>query len=246
MYKKRPTRLACFGVQAFTLIELLVVIAIIAILAAILFPVFAKAREKARQASCQSNLKQLSLAVMMYAQDYDESMPPAYYYGPNWSPEYAWDFTLDWSASPPAVSLGLLGPYTKSGQINACPSFQAESWGRPHTGFAYNTTYLGHGQFEPTPQPASLAAVQRPAETALLCDSALYMGDTLSANNYLRAPSDPAHAWIGPHVHFRHAGAADVAYVDGHVKAATNRYNANPAHPDCADLSADDSAYDLQ
>ncbi|MFQ6098945.1 MAG: DUF1559 domain-containing protein, partial [Armatimonadota bacterium] len=56
----------------FTLIELLVVIAIIAILAAILFPVFSRAREKARQASCQSNLKQLALGFLMYAQDYDE------------------------------------------------------------------------------------------------------------------------------------------------------------------------------
>src|SRR5687767_5562099 len=61
--------------NAFTLIELLVVIAIIAILAAILFPVFAQAREKARQASCMSNIKQLGNAAMMYIQDYDEQMP---------------------------------------------------------------------------------------------------------------------------------------------------------------------------
>ncbi|MFO8079163.1 MAG: prepilin-type N-terminal cleavage/methylation domain-containing protein [Armatimonadota bacterium] len=62
----------------FTLIELLVVIAIIAILAAILFPVFARAREKARQSSCLSNVKQLNLGVMMYVQDYDETFPQGY------------------------------------------------------------------------------------------------------------------------------------------------------------------------
>ena len=62
--------------KGFTLIELLVVIAIIAILAAILFPVFARARENARRASCQSNEKNLMLSVMQYTQDYDERMPP--------------------------------------------------------------------------------------------------------------------------------------------------------------------------
>src|SRR2546429_1371192 len=66
-------------IRGFTLIELLVVIAIIAILAAILFPVFAQAREKARQSSCQSNLRQLGLATQLYAQDYDETYPLAQY-----------------------------------------------------------------------------------------------------------------------------------------------------------------------
>mgnify|MGYP001548207113 CR=1 FL=1 len=61
--------------RAFTLIEMLVVVAIIAVLAAILFPVFARARENARRASCQSNLKQIALGIFMYAQDYDERMP---------------------------------------------------------------------------------------------------------------------------------------------------------------------------
>ena len=68
--------------RGFTLIELLVVIAIIAILAAILFPVFARAREKARQSSCLSNVKQIGLGMMMYVQDYDERFPTLYYTPP--------------------------------------------------------------------------------------------------------------------------------------------------------------------
>ena len=70
--------------RGFTLIELLVVIAIIAILAAILFPVFARAREAARKSSCQSNLKQFGSAFMMYTQDYDECFPPTSRVNPGW------------------------------------------------------------------------------------------------------------------------------------------------------------------
>jgi prepilin-type N-terminal cleavage/methylation domain-containing protein/prepilin-type processing-associated H-X9-DG protein len=92
--------------RGFTLIELLVVIAIIAILAAILFPVFAKAREKARTSSCQSNLKQQGIAVLQYVQDYDEVYPwgAAVYGGVYY---YWWD---------------MIQPYLKSAQVFACPS----------------------------------------------------------------------------------------------------------------------------
>jgi prepilin-type N-terminal cleavage/methylation domain-containing protein/prepilin-type processing-associated H-X9-DG protein len=97
--------------KGFTLIELLVVIAIIAILAAILFPVFAKAREKARQSSCLSNQKQIGLALMQYVQDYDETYPLGYYYpfGSGGSSGY-----MHWS--------GMVMPYAKSNQIFVCPS----------------------------------------------------------------------------------------------------------------------------
>jgi prepilin-type N-terminal cleavage/methylation domain-containing protein/prepilin-type processing-associated H-X9-DG protein len=93
--------------RGFTLIELLVVIAIIAILAAILFPVFARAREKARQASCQSNEKQLALGVLMYAQDYDERLP------------IRWASTPDGNYYVP----NLLYPYIKNVQLFECPSW---------------------------------------------------------------------------------------------------------------------------
>src|SRR5690349_7542861 len=91
----------------FTLIELLVVIAIIAILAAILFPVFARARENARRASCQSNLKQISLGIKQYLQDYDEKFPLV-----------AWNL----SAVPYGGWAYIIQPYVKSDQIYQCPS----------------------------------------------------------------------------------------------------------------------------
>src|SRR5579871_2531261 len=97
--------------RAFTLIELLVVIAIIAILAAILFPVFAQAREKARATSCLSNMKQVSLALLMYVQDYDENFPTGSRFNPTTNNVYA--IGLGWA--------GASLPYIKNTQILKCP-----------------------------------------------------------------------------------------------------------------------------
>lgn len=103
--------------NGFTLIELLVVIAIIAILAAILFPVFAQAREKARQISCLSNLKQIGLGLMMYVQDYDEYMPYALQNDP----------PIDGGGTNLVPIDGQIAPYIKNDQIWKCPSDYAPS-----------------------------------------------------------------------------------------------------------------------
>jgi prepilin-type N-terminal cleavage/methylation domain-containing protein/prepilin-type processing-associated H-X9-DG protein len=100
--------------KGFTLIELLVVIAIIAILAAILFPLFAKAREKARQSSCMSNMKQVSLAAIQYTQDYDGRLPRNKYYAPDRNENIA--------------ACQMMEPYIKNVQLWFCPS-QSHSWG---------------------------------------------------------------------------------------------------------------------
>ena len=117
--------------KGFTLIELLVVIAIIAILAAILFPVFARAREKARQTACLSNLKQLGLGLQMYAQDYDEFHPPVY--------------AMPIAGYEDAISVGGITyfssmlPYIKNGQIFQCPSFPSV-WDLSGFGLAIQVT----------------------------------------------------------------------------------------------------------
>ena len=116
--------------KGFTLIELLVVIAIIAILAAILFPVFAAAREKARQTSCASNLKQLGLGFMQYVQDYDELYPVPVNTGNSTSPYY--DLGRGWA--------GMIYPYVKSTQIFVCPSDVIPS-GTATISYAYNIAF---------------------------------------------------------------------------------------------------------
>src|SRR3989442_1058570 len=136
MYTLRTKR---FG---FTLIELLVVIAIIAILAAILFPVFAQARDSARQASCLSNTKQANLGAMMYAQDYDETFPRfdnngSLLYGENSWRGVACD-TPDWgdltvakaglNASKGVMFWGTIQPYVKNFQIGICPQIGRTNW----------------------------------------------------------------------------------------------------------------------
>jgi len=162
----------CGRSSGFTLIELLVVIAIIAILAAILFPVFAQAREKARSASCLSNLKQVALSIQMYAQDYDEIFPVG--------------AQNDWLNSWPV----LVQPYIKNLGVFRCPSDGDTSqsaatvgWGGGPISYAANAWWMWTGSQNESvgPMPMSqswlagyagksLASVNRPADTILVTE----------------------------------------------------------------------------
>lgn len=132
--------------SAFTLIELLVVIAIIAILAAILFPVFARARENARRASCQSNLKQIGLGILQYTQDYDETMVP-----------------IEVGASGAEAWQMLVQPYVKSEQIFACPSSVNTTHIRSSATRPF-VHYLGNGNDAFDTSPSSPFQYRRPMD----------------------------------------------------------------------------------
>lgn len=179
--------------KGFTLIELLVVIAIIAILAAILFPVFARAREKARQTSCLSNIKQLGIAMLAYQQDYDEVSPPRDT-GP-----YRWGWPVE------------LQPYCKNWQILVCPSTRRlhRIWGMPAgtgSSYAYNFCRIHR---------RSIAQFQYPAETGILLDWP-YACVKYNANGCSGCPR--SHSWWNGSRTCPHNGGVNIGFMDGHGK----------------------------
>jgi prepilin-type N-terminal cleavage/methylation domain-containing protein/prepilin-type processing-associated H-X9-DG protein len=191
--------------RGFTLIELLVVIAIIAILAAILFPVFARAREKARQASCLSNVKQISLAALMYAQDYDETFPLRYF-----------DSGVPDSILYPdgeQTRQGMIWPvpvypYVNNLQVFSCPSWNWK-WNGRYTGrAAYGISYYVQGE--------PMAEVTQPASTILLTDN-YDEGDSLSYYTS-RVVSVHSSGNIRKIIPDRHNGGANLGFCDGHAK----------------------------
>ena len=191
--------------KGFTLIELLVVIAIIAILAAILFPVFAKAREKARQTSCLSNIKQVGLAIMMYAQDYDETLPMKYF---NTGVSGA---ILYPGGNPSSASIWPLPvhPYVNNLQVWTCPSYR----------YKWNGNYSGHCPYGINDHIDGymIADIKSPASTIFTADS-LSETNSMSYRITRNILFQSGTTLIRSAVDDRHNGGANFALCDGHAK----------------------------
>ena len=188
--------------RGFTLIELLVVIAIIAILAAILFPVFAKAREKARQSSCSSNTKQIALGILMYCQDYDERFGNLGICGLPWS--YRWT--------------DMIYPYVKNTQLFLCPSASGGDTGGvsvPGSNYGFNIwNYRANGWYQVVNVPA-------PASTILVGDRAAGCVRILGPKCVISTCGCYGGASPVQNNHYltdRHNEGANFAFCDGHVK----------------------------
>jgi prepilin-type N-terminal cleavage/methylation domain-containing protein/prepilin-type processing-associated H-X9-DG protein len=202
--------------KAFTLIELLVVIAIIAILAAILFPVFGRARENARRSSCQSNMKQLGIAIMQYTQDYDET----YMFAANAGRVY--DGVAKTYANGARYWTREVYPYLKSSQVFQCPSATDNVVDMDVTSLAHITggsriamnndfgTVSDSCDNNPAGEycaPVRIASIRRPAELLMLIDTKPVPSQTPYIAQYSTVNVDP-----------RHFNGANIGYADGHVK----------------------------
>jgi len=187
--------------NAFTLIELLVVIAIIAILAAILFPVFARARENARRSSCQSNLKQIGLGIAQYTQDYDELMPQRVGVPGNWEV--------------------MLQPYLKSGQIFRCPSnthsthvmLDDNGTGLSFVSYGANVDMNGGGGVFPN-YAGGVSIADIPSTSQVI---AVFEGDSRYTDCSITSCGGGTEG--SPIIFSGHLSTGNYLFMDGHVKS---------------------------
>lgn len=205
--------------RAFTLIELLVVIAIIAILAAILFPVFAQARESARATGCLSNVKQHATAWLMYAQDYDEVFPLSRSVAagaPGWESAQGCDCDANCQLNITWMSETM--PYVKNYDMFRCPSNQANANTTEDRDKRIRQSYGSNGVVMWGWAPLRQASVNRPAETIMVIETTWACADL--GDWVARVDNPPACQWgQGFFTHRGRGGLVNWAFFDGHAKA---------------------------
>lgn len=232
--------------KGFTLIELLIVIAIIAILAAILFPVFARAREMARRSSCASNMKQLGLGIMQYVQDYDELLPQRRFLQDGSTTAY-----YNWKIA--------VYPYTKSSQVWQCPSNPKKdvaSADGSYRGVTIKTSYgpnmpyqnwtgtatpgtnlrtvgvFGDSSITPQVLPIHMAQLQTPSTVIMLLEQ-LPQGSSNSWSDFnILDPGNHSGTLFAGHL-----GTGNYLFCDGHVKALRPFQTVTPALGGSADVN---------
>ena len=201
--------------RAFTLIELLVVIAIIAILAAILFPVFAQARDKARSVACMSNMKQIGTSLQMYVQDYDESI----FFRSTTNVDSTRIHTA--TSGNPLKWWNMLTPYVKNNQIYKCPSDTPKPVADSNGNLVIPRSYAAAASAE----ALTLAQVTKPVDTIVITEawSEDASGNKISTETWLEAfdgdmAPDPLRPGSMLKYANRHQGGMNCAFFDGHAK----------------------------
>lgn len=200
--------------KAFTLIELLVVIAIIAILAAILFPVFAQARESARTTSCLSNMKQVALGWMMYSQDYDESFPLSRRV---FSGTVSNGCDCDANCTVNESWMEETQPYVKSYDLYKCPSNPNNNVTTEDRDKNFKVSYATNGVVMWGTNVLRQASLNRPAETVMLLESTWSCSDL---GDWVARGQNPTACVWGPGFksHRGKSGIGNWAFFDGHAK----------------------------
>ncbi len=231
---------------------MLIVVAIIAVLIAILLPSLQQARENVRKTYCLNNIRQMLLTTGYYTNNNSDKYPIAIQFDASYN-EFAWDFFVWYTENRFEPGWLWKGGPTNP-KVQQCPSYNPkDTWGRPFTGYNYNTSYIGGRITDDEPRDcARTDQIQDPAYCVIFGEGEAKMGMGIGPNNYMRAPlpcneDHGAYSGIGTQG-YRHLLQTNAGFADGHAQSMSERFEGGhfdiPAN--CGFLSDDNRLYDLK